>query len=126
MSVASELLLRLWPVPSSCGEARHAVREFCEARSLAHLADDAELLTSELVTNAIRYGTSLITLLAIQQDVALVVTVTDDGKGTDDLQPALPEPMAVHGRGMFVVSALAGDWGKAEKRGGQTVWFRLP
>jgi anti-sigma regulatory factor (Ser/Thr protein kinase) len=128
VTASTEVLLRLWPVPSACGDARRAVRELCRSGSLAHMADDAELLTSELVTNAARHAptTSLITMLAVQEGDALVVTVTDDDEMCDDLGAALPDTLAESGRGMFVVDQIAGDWGTTRHVGGKTVWFRLP
>jgi anti-sigma regulatory factor (Ser/Thr protein kinase) len=128
MTPPSEVVLRLWPVPSACAEARHAVREFCMAGSLEHIADDAELLTSELMTNASRYAsdTSLITMLAIHEGDALIVTVRDDYEITRDLAASYPDAMAESGRGMFVVDQIAGDWGTTRHDGGKSVWFRLP
>jgi anti-sigma regulatory factor (Ser/Thr protein kinase) len=122
---SAELVLRLWPVPTSCAKARGAVREFCADRHLDRLCDDAELLTSELVTNAVREATSLVTLLAVHQDDDLVVTVSDDGAGLHELVVRLPDPASEHGRGIFVLDAIADDWGSRQHHDGKTVWFRL-
>jgi anti-sigma regulatory factor (Ser/Thr protein kinase) len=114
-------------VPTASGAARRAVREFCRAAALpTPLADDAELLTSELVTNAVRHAKALITVLALQQDGSIVVTVSDDGELAEPLTAQLPEATAECGRGMFVVAEIAGAWGTTEQHDGKTVWFRLP
>lgn len=124
----AEVLLRLWPVPSACGDARHAVRHFCESRSLAYLADDAELLTSELVTNAIKHGTALITVLAIEREDTLVVAVGDDGEIGGLITPPVSPPSvtAEGGRGIYLVDRIAGEWGTRLHHDGKTAWFRLP
>src|SRR4051794_32013537 len=81
LRLPSELTLRLRPVEWATTRARHAVREFCLERGLAEIADDAGLLTSELVTNAVRHASLLVTLRALQRDGKLVVTITDDSEG---------------------------------------------
>jgi anti-sigma regulatory factor (Ser/Thr protein kinase) len=121
----AELVLRLWPRSRSCGQARHAVRTFCYAHALAQLADDAELLTSELVTNAIEHTGSLFTLIAICNDGGLIVNVRDDGGGAASFAgPAAVD--AESGRGLQLVESIAGRWGTARHGKGKSVWFRLP
>jgi anti-sigma regulatory factor (Ser/Thr protein kinase) len=124
MSVSEELMLRLWPVPTSCAETRHAMRDFCERTDIAELADDAELLASEIVTNAIVHSATLITVLAVVRGGELVVTVSDDVHGRPAVRPA--DKDAETGRGMHVVAELAGAWGVTRRAFGKTVWFRLP
>lgn len=119
-------MLRLWPVPESCGEARRAVRTLCAGTSVAHLSDDAELLASEIVTNAILHAASLITFLAVLRGNELVVTVSDDSHGLPVVKNADSDVDAESGRGMAVVGQLAGGWGVTRRTFGKTVWFRLP
>jgi anti-sigma regulatory factor (Ser/Thr protein kinase) len=123
---AMELSLQLRPDPSACTAARHAVRDFCVARGLAHLAQDAELLTSELVTNAIRHALAQITVRAVHRETSLLLNVTDDGVETTTLTSALAAPSSEHGRGLFVVNSVAGDWGVISADEGKTAWFLLP
>jgi len=120
----AELVLRLWPRPSSCAQARHAVRTFCFAHSLQDLADDAELLTSELVTNAIEHTGTLITVVAVSDHGTLIVNVRDDGSAVAPIVD-LAAPDAESGRGLQLVEALAGQWGTAVHGDGKSVWFRL-
>jgi hypothetical protein len=117
-------MLRVWPVPGACAEARHAVREFCADTPVAGFADDAELLTSEIVTNSIVHSASLITLVAVLRGRELVVTVSDDVRAFPVVNAAADD--AEHGRGMQVVAQLAGAWGVTPRTFGKTVWFRLP
>jgi anti-sigma regulatory factor (Ser/Thr protein kinase) len=121
-----ELTLRLRPVSWAATRARHAVHEFCIERGMSDIADDAALLTSELVTNAIRYASLVVTLRVVQRDANLIVTITDDADGVRVVQPLPPAPTASSGRGLFVVNELAADWGITSKDGETTAWFRLP
>lgn len=125
MTVTRDVVLRLWPVASACPDARHAIREFCRARGLNHLVDSAELLTSELVTNAIRHTSTLITVVGTQHDDVLVVGVTGEGPTDRELVAQHPERLADAGRGLFVVDQVADEWGASRHTNGNTVWFRL-
>jgi anti-sigma regulatory factor (Ser/Thr protein kinase) len=124
MTSTAEVALRLWPVPASCRDARQAVRRFCSDQSMGDATDDAVMLTSELMANAVEHSKGMVTLLALMVDEALVVAVRDD---SDDL-PTLTDPpsYAERGRGLQVIDALAGDWGVDRQASGKTVWFRLP
>jgi anti-sigma regulatory factor (Ser/Thr protein kinase) len=126
MTNAMELSLRLRPEPAACTTARHAVRDFCVARGLTELARDAELLTSELVTNAIRHALELITIRAVHRDGRLLLNVTDDGVESADLTSTLASPSSERGRGLFLVNQVAGDWGVISDGGVKTAWFLLP
>ncbi|HEX4655440.1 MAG TPA: ATP-binding protein [Mycobacteriales bacterium] len=124
MPRTDEIMLRLWPVPESCAQVRHAVRKLCADTPLADLGDDAELIASEIVTNAITHAATLITMVAVVRSGELVVTVSDD-------VAALPVAGSArdhdeNGRGMVVVDSLAGAWGVTPRPIGKTVWFRLP
>ena len=126
VSAASELLLRVWADPHSVGDARRAVKDFCHNGGLGLLADDAELLTSELMTNACRATHGLITLVALRDAAGVVVTVTDDDRSEVAMSASLPAIDADTGRGLFLVDQMAGSWGTSRYTGGKTVWFRLP
>ena len=121
-----ELLLRLWPSAESCGTARHAVRAYCVDNALPQLADDAELLTSELVTNAIEHCGTLITLVAMCTGSDLIVNVRDDDSASPGPVVTVAAADAEDGRGMHVVETLAGSWGTSRHGDGKSVWFRLP
>ena len=123
--VADELVLQLWPSPHTVGQARRAIGEFCRSGAHANLADDAELLTSELVTNACRHSAGQVTVLALRNAARVVVTVTDDDTAHRP-QLILADSGQDHGRGLMLVDALAGAWGTTAHAGGKSVWFRLP
>lgn len=90
-------------------------------------ADDAVLLVSELVTNAIQHSHSArpggcLTVSAILAADCLRVEVEDDGG------PWQPQPPSdgLRGRGLAIVAALA-HWGvTGDGDGSRTVWFELP
>jgi anti-sigma regulatory factor (Ser/Thr protein kinase) len=86
----------------------------------------AELLTSELVTNAIRHGSGHVSVAVRRRDGVLTVSVSDD----DAAVPVVPpeEPLALGGRGVRMVQRLAEDWGVSPRENGpgKVVWFRLP
>ena len=88
------------------------------------VTDDAVLLTSELVANAVEHAAGMVAVLALVLDESLVVAVRDD---CDDLpSPAAPPYYSERGRGLQVVEEVAGDWGVNRQSSGKTVWFRLP
>ena len=85
----------------------------------------AELLTSELVSNAVEHGSGRIRLSLDCVDGVLRVRVRDGSPH----QPALRRPTTVEerGRGLLLVEKLALSWGVAPDlaTGGKAVWFRL-
>ncbi len=86
--------------------------------------ETAELLTTELVTNAIVHvGCKSHLFLRAARDVVRV-EVSDP----DDHLPSLaaPDADAPGGRGLVIVNGLASAWGIArDTGGGKTVWFEL-
>lgn len=103
--------------------ARRVVRSTFESISPLVVAT-AELLASELVTNAIVYGAGdPILLLDIRQD-GVHVEVHDSGPAVD-LAPLNVGPTSVRGRGLDIVDALASSWGIEPRPVGKSVWFDL-
>jgi anti-sigma regulatory factor (Ser/Thr protein kinase) len=120
-----ELVLQFSPSKRTVGRARHAVGHFCRSGNHKSLADDAELLTSELLTNACRYANGLVTVLALRNTRSVVVTVTDDDILTEPLRTEQDLERDA-GRGLFLVDSIAGAWGTTVHSSGKSVWFRLP
>jgi anti-sigma regulatory factor (Ser/Thr protein kinase) len=89
--------------------------------------DDALLLTSELVTNAIRHGRPEVTLVVALAPSALTVIVTDTSPDLPPVVPRNPHPDSLTGRGLVIVDALADQWGITPQpaRPGKAVWFAL-
>ena len=86
------------------------------------LLDAAVLVTSELVTNAVRHAGSGEVVLLVEADARSVsVGVRDDARR----HPELVAAYEGGGRGMLVVSALAERWHVEEVPGGKVVWAHL-
>jgi len=84
----------------------------------------AELVASELVTNAIRYGEEPIVLTARFDATALRLEVRDgDPRANPELQH--PDDRTPGGRGLLVVSGSADEWGWHEVPGGKVVWAEI-
>ena len=89
---------------------------------LAVLMDDAKLLVSELVTNALRYGEGE------EIEFRLIITLHELLIAVNDGSAHRPELKVVGdssetGRGLFLVAALADDWGVSPD--GTTTWCTL-
>lgn len=111
--------------PREAGRARALVRNTLMSWGLPDAVDVAELLVSEVVTNAIRYGAGDghadgVGLRLLRAD-ALLCEVSDDGQSVPVLMSAGPDDEG--GRGMRVVSRLAREWGTSRTAHGKTVWF---
>ena len=84
----------------------------------------ALLLTSEVVTNALRYGqTSSLSLSLTLRPGELLVEVDDATPEQPHVR--LPRQLDERGRGLMLLDALASGWGSTTKGAGKTVWFRL-
>lgn len=118
--------LGIGPDPGAPRLARRFIAEFCAAAELGEeVCEMASLLTSELVTNAVRYGGSRAALDAHLPGGCLRVTVADDNPDLPVLGEA-PDLTAESGRGVLLVSTLAARWGvERQPSGGKAVWFEL-
>ncbi|MFF7353164.1 MULTISPECIES: SpoIIE family protein phosphatase [Streptomyces] len=109
--------------PRSVGRAREYARARLQSWGLEPLVDTAELLVSELVTNALRYGEGEIRLRLLL-DRTLVCEVWDSGL----VQPRRRRARDTDegGRGLQLVGLLSAAWGSRRTPRGKTVWFELP
>jgi anti-sigma regulatory factor (Ser/Thr protein kinase) len=104
------------------GDARRALRNVCADHVEEDLLVDAELLVSELVTNAIRHGRGEISLCARVDDDRLLVEVIDEGSGFEH-ELRRREFEQVGGWGLDIVDDVSSRWGVHE--GTTHVWFEL-
>jgi anti-sigma regulatory factor (Ser/Thr protein kinase) len=110
-------------------EARKLLREALRGWGVAGLADTAELLTSELVTNALQHTDHGAVLTAtLSPGVAprshrLHVEVRDFVARHPRLRA--PGDQVTSGRGLLLVHALADAWGVHPEGTGKVVWFEL-
>jgi serine phosphatase RsbU (regulator of sigma subunit)/anti-sigma regulatory factor (Ser/Thr protein kinase) len=105
--------------PAAVAGARANVSRQLGVWGLEELEFTAELVVSELVTNAIRYGRPPIRLRLIH-DRTLMCEVSDAGSTTPHLRRA--RVFDEGGRGLFLVAQLADHWGTRHARHGKTVW----
>ncbi|MFE6128791.1 SpoIIE family protein phosphatase [Streptomyces sp. NPDC056437] len=114
---------RLPREPRSVGRARELARAQLVSWDLEALVDTVELLVSELVTNALRYGEGEIRLRLLR-DRTLVCEVWDAGL----VQPRRRRARDTDegGRGLQLVGLLSAAWGSRRTPRGKTVWFELP
>ncbi|MEU5534321.1 SpoIIE family protein phosphatase [Streptomyces sp. NPDC020362] len=109
--------------PRSVGRAREYARAQLVSWDMEPLVDTTELLVSELVTNALRYGEGEIRLRLLL-DRTLVCEVWDAGL----VQPRRRRARDTDegGRGLQLVGLLSAAWGSRRTPRGKTVWFELP
>jgi PAS domain S-box-containing protein len=109
--------------PRSVGKAREYARGQLLSWDMEPLVDTTELLVSELVTNALRYGEGEIRLRLLL-DRTLVCEVWDSGL----VQPRRRRARDTDegGRGLQLVGLLSAAWGSRRTPRGKTVWFELP
>ncbi len=115
-----------WTLPSeltSASRARSLIRRPLRRWGLTDLVPTAELLVSELVTNAVRYAQGKIGLRLILEG-GLVCEVLDDSAALPRLRH--PDDSDERGRGLQVVSQLAQRWGARRAGVGKVVWCELP
>lgn len=109
---------------SAVGEVRRELREFLRQRSGPEQVEAAELLLSELVTNALIHTRHGAVVTATATPAALRVEV-------QDFEADLPAPYVpnaddgTHGRGLILVQSLADAWGVEARALGKVVWFEL-
>jgi anti-sigma regulatory factor (Ser/Thr protein kinase) len=108
----SKLELAALPTAVSCGRlhTRHVLWEW----RLHQLVDDAEVVVSELLSNAVKAsgmskGVDVIALRLLADDQRLVVEVWDHSPL--DPQPRQVDEASEHGRGFMVIGALGNRWG---------------
>ncbi|MET9551835.1 SpoIIE family protein phosphatase [Streptomyces sp. NPDC006645] len=107
--------------PREVARARRLVRGQLYDWDLPGAVESAELMVSELVTNAVRHARIRHVGLRLVRNDALLCEVTDDEPAPASLLGAKPDDE--FGRGLRVVSRLARGWGSSSTAQGKTVWF---
>jgi anti-anti-sigma factor len=130
--VAAEALVNQVPVPPSRHDrmrpdrnapalARLAVQEFCEECGVAGDGDAAQLVASELVTNAVVHGRTELDLTLRLVGPLLHIAVRDTGPGQARITDIVNESSPT-GRGLLLVDALSTGWGNLLPNNGKVVW----
>jgi anti-sigma regulatory factor (Ser/Thr protein kinase) len=130
--------LTLAAAPAAIGRARQLVRFALSGWGLAALAEDAELVTSELMTNAVQatgatsteatrdgFGkVATVQVRVLMYQASIIIEVWDRDPGTPERHEAATNDEG--GRGLMIVAALCTQWdfaGAAD--GGKVVWAEL-
>jgi anti-sigma regulatory factor (Ser/Thr protein kinase) len=126
--------LELAALPTAVPCARLHVRSIAREWGLADLSDTAELLASELVTNAVQASERLkiradlaavpvVRIWLVSDQISLVIRVWD---GNDEI-PVRQEagPGDDSGRGLMIIGTLAKELGTYRKADGKVVWAMI-
>lgn len=112
--------------PSAAPRIRRALVEDLVAREIpAAVVDEAEIVVSELVANAIRHARPLADgAIRVHWKVKnnVVEVEVSDGGGPTIPKAAPPTTWAPGGRGLRIVRSLAHEWGVLDDSNGRTVW----
>jgi anti-sigma regulatory factor (Ser/Thr protein kinase) len=108
----------------SVADARSWVRRQFETWQLGQLGELAQLLVSELVTNALRYAVAPVELTVLRLDEVVTLAVTDGASPLPRLRRVGDGDEG--GRGLQLVARLAGRWGARPEAAGKVVWCELP
>ena len=112
----------VWDLPADpaiVAEARNDAAEQLAVWGLQEVAFVTELIVSELVTNAIRYGVPPIQL-RLHPDSDLICEVSDGSSTAPHLRRA--RIFDEGGRGLLLVAQLAQSWGTRQTLVGKTIW----
>ncbi|MFF0889124.1 SpoIIE family protein phosphatase [Streptomyces sp. NPDC003456] len=117
------------PVGRSVASARSFVRDTLQGWGFADIVDDAVVLTSELVTNAVVHAGTSADVLCLRSDEGARIEVADRYPEREvPLQGTavnMGSPDREGGRGLQLCAALAGRWGVEYTPTHKTVWFQL-
>ncbi|MEV5879022.1 SpoIIE family protein phosphatase [Streptomyces sp. NPDC052101] len=116
-----------WDIPSDpalVAPIRKQAVEQLDAWELSEAAFTTELVVSELVTNAIRYGAHPIRLRLIHDPTTLICEVSDTSPTAPHLRRA--KTYDEGGRGLLLVAQLTQRWGSRHTPEGKTIWAELP
>lgn len=115
----------LAPISSSASAARRIIETAIDETPLTDLIDEALLLVTELVTNAIVHAGTDIELHVETTAETIRVEVIDQSPGVMAVVQANPNETREGGRGLLLIDALADEWGTRHFGWGKSVWFRL-
>jgi DNA-binding NarL/FixJ family response regulator len=115
-------VLELPPDLLAPAEARAVLRDLLPKWGYQELIDDATLVVSELVANAVEHAEPA-SVVVVDRGGVLRIEVRDQGEGDPVATPAASG--AERGRGLMIVSALATSWGVRAGDRSKTVWVEL-
>lgn len=115
--------LALEPHPRAAQLARAFLAEQLETDS--ETVEIAQLLVSELVTNAVVHAASALEVTVVSDEAGLTVSVRDADTGPLTMGARPQSELDEGGRGFLLIASLSTAWGTEHRGGRKTVWFRL-
>ncbi|MGB8651939.1 MAG: ATP-binding SpoIIE family protein phosphatase [Mycobacteriales bacterium] len=109
----------------SASRARRVVEHALRDADLTTFLDEALLLVTEIVTNAVVHAGTDVELAVEVKDGRLWVEVVDRSPGSLPVVQELPDQTREGGRGVFLLHSLATEWGTRHFTDGKAVWFAL-
>jgi len=109
--------------PASVAHARRFVRSAMQSLGASAAVDDAELLISELATNALLHARSAFTVEVSRSHDRVRICILDASPRAPRLRSYGED--ATTGRGLQLVQSLSAAWGVQPRRPGKTVWVEL-
>ncbi|MFJ8888309.1 SpoIIE family protein phosphatase [Streptomyces sp. NPDC102402] len=112
--------------PQGLSEARSIVRQALTDWDLAGLADDAELVTGELLVNVLLHteGGAVLTLEVLPEPVRRIRLSVQDRSSVWPRRRT-PGETSTSGRGLLLLDAVAGRWGIEPRGEGKAVWCEI-
>ena len=115
--------LELESDPEMVAVARQFVRDRLASWEAADRVDSAVLVASELVTNAVLHARTAVTLRVEKSGPKVRIEVFDENPRLPVAGPSPPD--ATSGRGLALISAVAGAWGMENRGDGKVVWAEI-
>ncbi|MGW1431720.1 SpoIIE family protein phosphatase [Streptomyces sp. NPDC002431] len=112
--------------PEGLSDARSIVRQALTDWDMAELADDAELVTGELLVNVLLHteGGAVLTLEVLPEPVRRVRLSVQDRSSAWPRRRS-PGETATSGRGLLLLDAVASRWGIEPRGEGKAVWCEI-
>lgn len=109
----------------SCGLARDVVVQACREWDLDGVAGNAEVIVSELVSNAVRHARPPLHLLLAVRGARLHLALRDGSAALPQPVRGGPPPTGDNGRGLMLIDGIAAAWGSMRTTEGKVVWATL-
>jgi anti-sigma regulatory factor (Ser/Thr protein kinase) len=120
-----EVSVHLNASPTAAWESRKWAEPVLHDWELDDVAADVLFIVNELVANAVSH-THTPPMLRLERDTLRLRVEVKDHLMDADPDEQRPGPGALSGRGLQIISELAGDWGSELVPGGKIVWAELP
>ncbi len=123
-AVRTAVLRELPNAATACADGRRFVAEHLSRWQVpAQVSDEATLLTSELIANAVRHAPPPLCLEITVDTNKIRIDVHD----SDPMLPVLTRPdfTSRGGRGVWLVDTIASRWGYRPEPPGKVVWFEM-